>query len=84
MEVNGDDVNKLLDSHSKKLTIDELIEMREQNVTDVSDTSDPVPSDKHMTIAILTGLRSIKKSLQILRNLDSNKECVIIEKQEIK
>ncbi|KAI4484098.1 hypothetical protein M0804_007554 [Polistes exclamans] len=85
LEVNSDDVNKLLNSHSIKLTIDELIEMREQNVTDASDTSDPVPSDKHMTIAILTeSLRSVKKSLQIFKNVDSNKECITIEKQKIK
>ena len=29
LEVDSDDVNKLLDSHSKELTIDELIEMHE-------------------------------------------------------
>lgn len=84
LEVNGDDVNELLDSHSQELTIDELIEMREQNVTE-SDTSDPVPPEKHMTIASLTeGLSSIEKGLKILENIDSNEERVIATKQGIK
>ncbi|GFX57004.1 hypothetical protein TNCV_3701691 [Trichonephila clavipes] len=30
LEVNGDDIQELLDSHNQKTTVDELIEMHEQ------------------------------------------------------
>ena len=62
MEVDSDDVSELLDSHNKELTIDELIEMREQNAAEEADTSDAVLLEKHMIVASLTKvLTQLKK-----------------------
>ncbi|GFT93316.1 hypothetical protein TNCV_2122991 [Trichonephila clavipes] len=53
MQINleVDDVQKLLDSQHKELTIDELIEMHEQQILKKFESLDPVQSDQ----MILTG-----------------------------
>ena len=62
MEVDSNDGSKLLDSHGKELTIDDVMEIREKNAAEETDTSDAVLPEKHMTVASLTeGLNSIEK-----------------------
>ncbi|GFX16239.1 hypothetical protein TNCV_4704931 [Trichonephila clavipes] len=44
------DVQKLLDSHNQELTIDELIEMHEQEQIEELESIDPVQSENRMTV----------------------------------
>ncbi|GFX27604.1 RNase H domain-containing protein [Trichonephila clavipes] len=70
LEVNNDDVQELMDSHHQELTIDELIEVYEQE-QDIKELKclDPVPSEDRMTVGNLTeGLRLIEKGSYILEN----------------
>lgn len=84
LEVDGDDVRKLLDSHNQELTVDELIEMREQNLEE-PDSFDPVqPKDQMMVANLTEGISSVEKVLQILENIDSNEERVSTTKPGIK
>ncbi|XP_023232690.1 tigger transposable element-derived protein 1-like [Centruroides sculpturatus] len=86
LEVDSDDVRELLDSHNQELTIDELIEMceQEQDIEEL-DSLDPVKSEDRMTVGKLTeGLSVIEKGLQILENIDSNEERISSTKREIK
>ncbi|GFT87734.1 uncharacterized protein TNCV_4000871 [Trichonephila clavipes] len=53
LQVDSDDVQKLLDSHNQKLTIDEFIEMQEQDIEEL-ESLDPVHSEDRMTIGNLT------------------------------
>ncbi|XP_023220465.1 tigger transposable element-derived protein 1-like [Centruroides sculpturatus] len=78
LEVDSDDLQELLDSHNQELTIDELIEMREQEQDiEEPDSLDPVQSEDRMMVGNLTdGLSSIEKGLQILENIDANEECI--------
>lgn len=63
------------------MTIDELIEMRKQNVIEVSNNSDSVTPERHMTIASLTkDFSSTEKGLNILENIESNEERAIATK----
>ncbi|GFU51258.1 hypothetical protein TNCV_2755431 [Trichonephila clavipes] len=45
LEVDQDDVQRLLDSHNQDLAMDELIEMYEQEQDIDEDSSDPVQSE---------------------------------------
>lgn len=86
LEVNYDDVQELLDSHNQELTIDELLEMRE-NEQDIEQNNslNPDEPENQMTIANLTeSLRSIENGLQILESIDDNEQRISKTKQEIK
>ncbi|GFX16069.1 uncharacterized protein TNCV_4703271 [Trichonephila clavipes] len=49
LEVNSDDVQELLDSHNQELTMDELIEMHEQDIEELKSLY-PVSSKDRMTL----------------------------------
>ncbi|GFS94535.1 tigger transposable element-derived protein 1 [Trichonephila clavipes] len=84
LEVDSVDVQGLLDSHNLELTIDELIEMHEQNIEEL-ESLDPVQSEDRMMIGYLTGgLNLIEEGLQILETKDSNDERIFSTKQRIK
>ncbi|GFY02931.1 tigger transposable element-derived protein 1 [Trichonephila clavipes] len=63
LEVNRDDIQELLDSHNQELTIDEPIEMyEEEQDIEKLESLDPVQSKDRMTVGNLTkGLRKLKK-----------------------
>ncbi|GFW60988.1 hypothetical protein TNCV_4871981 [Trichonephila clavipes] len=69
LEVDSDDVQKPLDSHNLELTIDEIIQMHEQDIEKLG-VLDPFQSKDRMTFGNLKeGLSLIKKGLQILKNI---------------
>ncbi|GFU14488.1 hypothetical protein TNCV_3251231 [Trichonephila clavipes] len=49
LEVDNDDVRKLLDPHNQELTMDELIEMQEQGIEEL-ESLDPVQSQDQMMV----------------------------------
>ncbi|GFV96880.1 hypothetical protein TNCV_4350931 [Trichonephila clavipes] len=53
LEVDSDDVQELLDSHNPGLTIDEFIEMGEQDIEELG-SLDPVRTKDRMTVWNLT------------------------------
>ncbi|GFX59521.1 tigger transposable element-derived protein 1 [Trichonephila clavipes] len=64
LEVDSDDVKKLLGSHNHELAIDELIELHEQDIEEF-ESLDPIQSEDRITIGNLTGgLSLIEKRLQ--------------------
>ncbi|GFV39937.1 tigger transposable element-derived protein 1 [Trichonephila clavipes] len=78
LEVNSGDFQELLDSHNQDLTINELVEMHEQEQG--LESLDPVQSEDQMTVESLTERISlIKKGLQILENIRSNDEHICLE-----
>ncbi|GFU14596.1 hypothetical protein TNCV_406531 [Trichonephila clavipes] len=69
LEVDRDDIQGLLDSHSQELPMDELLEMHEQEHIEDLESFDPVQSENLMTVGISTeGLSLIEKELRILEN----------------
>ncbi|GFY33454.1 tigger transposable element-derived protein 1 [Trichonephila clavipes] len=80
----SDGVQKLLDSHNQELTIDELIEMYQQDL-DIKESLDPVQSEDRMTVGNLADdLSLFEKGLKILENIGSNVEFMFPTKQGIK
>ncbi|GFX69077.1 hypothetical protein TNCV_4945771 [Trichonephila clavipes] len=65
-EVESDDVQELLDSRNQELTMNELIEMHEQE-QDIEELEsvDPFQPEDRTTVDNLTGLRLIEKGFQI-------------------
>ncbi|GFU92267.1 hypothetical protein TNCV_1338481 [Trichonephila clavipes] len=53
LEVDSDDVQELLDSHKKELTMDELIAMHEQDIDEL-ESLNPVQLEHRMTVGNLT------------------------------
>ncbi|GFV50380.1 tigger transposable element-derived protein 1 [Trichonephila clavipes] len=80
LEVDSDDVQELLDSHNQELTMDELIEMHEQDIKE-HESKDPAQSEDRMAVGNLTeGLSLIVKGLNILENTDSNEKHIFSTK----
>ncbi|KAJ8942380.1 hypothetical protein NQ318_011727 [Aromia moschata] len=83
LEVDSEDVDELLKSHDEELTLDDLIDMRQQNAMEDED-SEPVAQEKQMPIAKLTeSLDFIESGIQILEEIDSNEEHVMTARQNI-
>lgn len=78
LEVDSGDIQELLDLLNQALTVDEIIEMREQDQdVEEPDSLSPVQLEDQMSVENLTkGLSSIEKRLPILENIDSNKEPI--------
>ncbi|GBM68334.1 hypothetical protein AVEN_138178-1 [Araneus ventricosus] len=71
LKVDCNYVSELLDSNSKKLTVDERTAMHEQIAFTEADTSNPDPPEKQMAVAGVTGgLSSFEKGLRILVTID--------------
>ncbi|GFW38703.1 uncharacterized protein TNCV_3880701 [Trichonephila clavipes] len=67
LEVDSGHFQELLDSHNQKLTIDELIEVHEQEIEKL-ESLHPVQAENQMTIGSLTeGLILIEKKFTNLR-----------------
>ncbi|GFS78612.1 hypothetical protein TNCV_3148151 [Trichonephila clavipes] len=82
--MDSDDVQELLDSHNQDLTIDELIEMQEQD-NEKLEFLDPVQSEDRMTIRNLTeGISLTEKIVKTSENIDFNEENTLSTKQGIK
>ncbi|GFU29290.1 tigger transposable element-derived protein 1 [Trichonephila clavipes] len=75
-EVDSNDVQELLDFHNQELTVNELIEMHEQDTNEDLKSEDPVQSENRMTVGNLTGLSFIEKGFPILENTYSNEERI--------
>lgn len=75
MKVSKQDVDELLDSHNKELTIEDLIEMQEQSSYEELDVHDPLQQETTMTAEnLMQALTHIKTGLQILQNIDINEQ----------
>ncbi|GFU72954.1 transposable element Tcb2 transposase [Trichonephila clavipes] len=86
LEVDSDNVQELLDSHSQELTTNELIEMlkQEQVVEDIG-SLDPVQLEDRIAVGNVTeGFSLNEKGFQILENINSIDERIFSTKQEIK
>ncbi|GFU09170.1 tigger transposable element-derived protein 1 [Trichonephila clavipes] len=83
-EVDGDEVQGLLNSHDQELTIGELIEMQEQDIEEL-ESLDLIQSEDRMMIWNWTeDLSLTEKGLQILENIDSNEERIFSTEQGTK
>ncbi|GFW82425.1 nose resistant to fluoxetine protein 6 [Trichonephila clavipes] len=66
LEVDSDDAQELLDSHNQELTIDELIEMHEQDIQEL-ESLDPVQSEDRMTVGVINSLFTFKAFIPLER-----------------
>lgn len=85
LEVVKEDITELLESHNQELTVDELIEIQEENAVEESEESESVPAAEQMTIAkLIEGLDFIEHGMRILEDMDCNEERVSTTIQGIK
>uniref|UniRef100_A0A2A4J0T3 HTH CENPB-type domain-containing protein n=1 Tax=Heliothis virescens TaxID=7102 RepID=A0A2A4J0T3_HELVI len=85
LNVDHNDIEALLDSHSTELTPEEFIEIRAQNILEEQETSESTAlSMSNMTVERLTqALTDINNGLNILQDIDSNESRARDIKKEI-
>ncbi|GFU34786.1 hypothetical protein TNCV_2319821 [Trichonephila clavipes] len=82
LEAVSDDVQELLDAHNQEPTIDNLIEMHEQDIEEL-ESLDPVQSEDRMTVGNLTGSLDLVEKVANFRKYEFQRRAYFLNKTGI-